>query len=125
MGPPARTVEEKLALMAAKRHGVVTRAQLLDAGVTPKEIRSRAQSGALLREHRGVYGVGHRAPSVEATYLAAVFAAGDGAVLSGRGAAHLWGSSRGRLRRRSSSPPPNDALKGSGRSARGGSTPPM
>jgi very-short-patch-repair endonuclease len=95
MGPPARTVEEKLALMAAKRHGVVTRAQLLDAGVTPKEIRSRVQSGALLREHRGVYRVGHRAPSVEATYLAAVFAAGDGAVLSGRGAAHLWGLVKG------------------------------
>jgi very-short-patch-repair endonuclease len=95
MGPRARTVEAKLALMAAKRHGVVTRAQLLDAGVTQKEIKSRVQNGALLREHRGVYRVGHRAPSVEATYLAAVFAAGDGAVLSGRAAAHLWGLVRG------------------------------
>ena len=90
MGPPPRTVEKKLALMAAKRHGVVTRAQLLDAGVTRKEIRSRIENGALLREHRGVYRVGHRAPSVEATYLAALLAAGDGAVLGGRAAAHLW-----------------------------------
>ena len=42
-----------------------------------------------------MYRVGHRAPSVKATYLAAVFAAGDGAVLSGRAAAHLWGLVKG------------------------------
>jgi hypothetical protein len=38
-----------------------------------------------------VYRVGHRAPSVEARYLAAVLACGDGAVLSGRAAGHLLG----------------------------------
>ncbi|HEX6619111.1 MAG TPA: hypothetical protein VF024_05615, partial [Solirubrobacteraceae bacterium] len=37
----------------------------------------------------------HRAPSVEATFLAAVWACGDGAVLSGRAAAHLWGLNKG------------------------------
>jgi hypothetical protein len=36
-----------------------------------------------------VYRVGHRAPSTEARYLAAVLAAGEGALLSGRAAAHL------------------------------------
>jgi very-short-patch-repair endonuclease len=95
MGTLSRTVEEKLALMAAKQHGVVTRAQLLEAGVSSKEIKSRTRAGALLHEHRGVYRVGHRAPSVEATYLAAVFAAGEGSVLSGRAAAHLWGLVKG------------------------------
>jgi very-short-patch-repair endonuclease len=99
MGTPGRTVEEKLALMASLRHGVVTRVQLLEAGLTSKEIAARVRSGALLREHRGVYRVGHRAPSVEATYLAAVLAAGEGAVLSGRAAAYLWGLIKG-------SPPP-------------------
>ena len=63
--------------------------------LTVKEVESRVQSGVLLRQHRGVYRVGHRAPSVEATYLAAVFAAGDGAALAGRAAAYLWGLLKG------------------------------
>jgi hypothetical protein len=75
--------------LAYAAHGVVTRAKLLEAGVSRDEIRHRLQSGALLREYRGVYRVGHRAPSVEARYLAAVWACGRGALLSGRAAAHL------------------------------------
>jgi hypothetical protein len=89
MGTPGRTAEEELARLASAGHGVVTRAQLLDAGVTPKQIARRLQKGALLREHRGVYRVGHRAPSTEARYLAAVLAGGEAALLSGRAAAHL------------------------------------
>ena len=58
--------------------------------------RAALRTGALLREHPGVYRVGHRAPSVEARYLAAVWACGEGAVLSGRAAAHLWGLVKGR-----------------------------
>jgi very-short-patch-repair endonuclease len=85
-----RTAEEKLARLAAGQHGVVTRAQLLEAGVSRQEIGTRLRRGALLQEHRGVYRVGHRAPSVAATYLAAVFAAGEGALLGGRAAAHWW-----------------------------------
>jgi very-short-patch-repair endonuclease len=83
------TVERKLARIAGAAHGVVTHTELVRAGVTPGEIRQRLSTGALLREHRGVYRVGHRAPSVEARYLAAVRAAGKRAVLSGRAAAHL------------------------------------
>jgi len=90
-----RTVEEKLALMAGAAYGVVTRQQLLDAGITRQQIASRLQRGDLLHEHRGVYRVGHRAPSVGATYLAAVLAAGEGALLSGGAAAHLWGLMKG------------------------------
>jgi hypothetical protein len=85
--------------MGSARHGVVTRTQLLAAGLTPMEIKLRVRKRALLRVHRGVYRVGHRARSTEATYLAAVFAAGEGAVLSGRAAAYLWGIFKG-------SPPP-------------------
>jgi hypothetical protein len=66
--------------LASSQHGVVTRAQPLAAGLTTYEIRYRVRSGALLREHRGVYRVGHRAPSVEARYLAAVLACGEGRV---------------------------------------------
>jgi len=84
-----RTVDERIAQLAGAQHGVVTRRQLLDVGVSRAQIERRLQAGALLSEHRGVYRVGHRAPSIEAAYLAAVLACGSGAVLSGRAAAHL------------------------------------
>ena len=89
------TVEQKLARLARGSYGVVTRAQLVGAGLSPEEIRQRMRRGTLLREHRGVYRVGHRAPSVEARYLAAVRACGEGALLSGRAAAHLLGLLKG------------------------------
>ena len=83
--------DRTLARLASSSHGVVTRAQLLAAGLTLDEIGHRLHSGALLREYRGVYRVGHRAPSIEARYLAAVWACGRGALLSGRAAGHLLG----------------------------------
>jgi very-short-patch-repair endonuclease len=85
------STEEVIGRIASRAHGVVTRRQLRDAGVTEAEIRHRLACGGLLREHLGVFRVGHRAPSVEARYMAAVLACGDGAVLSGRAAAHLYG----------------------------------
>jgi hypothetical protein len=95
MSALGRTVDEELARIASSGHGVVTRAQLLSAGVSRRAIEVRVQRGGLIRVHRGVYRVGHRAPSVEAAYLAAVMAAGEGALLSGRAAAHLLGLVRG------------------------------
>jgi very-short-patch-repair endonuclease len=82
--------------MATRSHGIVDREELLAAGITPKQITGRLRKGVLIREFPGVYRVGHRAPSVEARYLAAVRACGKGAVLSGRAAAHLWGLIKGR-----------------------------
>jgi hypothetical protein len=82
-------VEEIIARIASGAHGVVTRAELIRAGLTPAEIRQRLGTRLLLCEHPGVYRVGHRAPSVEATYLAAAKAGGEGALVSGRPAAHL------------------------------------
>jgi very-short-patch-repair endonuclease len=84
-----RIVEQELARIAQQQHGVVTRSQLLTAGVSKRQIETRLEAGSLLREHRGVYRVGHRAPSTEATYMAAVLAAGEGAVLSDLAAAYL------------------------------------
>jgi putative AbiEi antitoxin of type IV toxin-antitoxin system len=94
------TVEEILARIARRQHGLVTRKQLLDAGISKEEIRRRIQKGALLVVHRGVYRVGHKAPSIEARFLAAVLACGDGAVLSGHAAGYLWGLIKG------TAPPP-------------------
>jgi hypothetical protein len=47
---------------------------LLAADVTDDELRWRLRIGSLHRLHRGVYRVGHQAPSVEAWCLAAVLA---------------------------------------------------
>jgi very-short-patch-repair endonuclease len=95
MDPQCSTVEERIARLASRSHGVVTRAALLDAGVTAAQIRGRVRKGAFIRQHAGVYHVGHRAPCVEARYLAAVLACGAGAVLSGRAAGHLLGLLKG------------------------------
>jgi very-short-patch-repair endonuclease len=96
MDPQGRTVDEVIGRIAAAQHGVVTRKQLLSAGITSDEIRGRLEKRALLAVYRGVYRVGHRAPSVEARYLAAVLACGEGARLSGRAAGYLLGLLKGR-----------------------------
>jgi hypothetical protein len=80
---------DRIERLATSSHGVVSRAQLLAAGLTEQQIKRRLRSGELLQVYRGVYRVGHRAPSVEARYLAAVWACGRGALLSGRAAGHL------------------------------------
>lgn len=90
MAARTHSVERVVAWLAGRAHGVVTREQLLAAGVSRHEIGHRLAIGSLIRVHRGVYRVGHRAPSREATYLAAVLACGDGAVLRGAAAGHLF-----------------------------------
>ena len=85
----------RIAVLATRAHGVVCRSELLEAGVTRSEIYQRLRSGALIAVFRGVYRVGHTAPSLEARYLAAVRACGAGAVLSGRAAARLLGLLQG------------------------------
>jgi len=64
--------------------------------MTASGIDRRVLAGLLLIEYRGVYRVGHRAPSTEARYLAAVLACGPKAALRGRAAGHLLGVIKGR-----------------------------
>jgi hypothetical protein len=61
-------VERILARLAHRSHGVVTRRQLLAAGITAAEIDYRFRRGDLIAVFRGVYRVGHTAPSTEAGY---------------------------------------------------------
>jgi very-short-patch-repair endonuclease len=100
VAPQNRTAEQKIGQLADTDHGVVSRRELRHAGVTNDEIKHRLATGALLREYPGVYRVGHRAPNVLASYLAAVKACGDGALLSGLAAAYVYGINKGKA------PPP-------------------
>lgn len=59
--------------------------------MTESAVASRVRAGRLHRVHQGVYAVGHVAPSRERTWMAAVLAGGEIAVLSHRSAAALWG----------------------------------
>jgi hypothetical protein len=93
------TVEQRAAEIA-RAHGVVTRNELLVAWITKAEIDGRLRTGFLIAVFRGVYRVGHMAPSLEARYMAAIRAAGKGGVLSGRAAGHLFGLIKG------AAPPP-------------------
>ena len=79
-----------VAATASKQHGVVTRAQLLEAGHGPAAIASWVRSGRLLTLHRGVYSVGYISPSPYARMMAAVLACGPGSAISHLSAASLW-----------------------------------
>jgi very-short-patch-repair endonuclease len=95
MGTQGRTADEIVARFASRAHGVVTRGELLAAGLSQRQIHGRIGRGTLIVVHPGVYRVGHRAPSVEARYMAAVKACGERALLSGLAAAWLWGLQKG------------------------------
>ena len=56
-----------------------------------KRSAPRLANGALISIHRGVFRVGHAAPSLEARYMAAVKACGEGSLLCASAAAHLLG----------------------------------
>src|SRR2546423_6047812 len=93
MRPQSRSVHAQIARLADRAHGVVGRDELLAAQVSADQIKRRVRNGALRREYPGVYRVGPR--SVEAVYTAAVKACGEGALLSGMAAAHLFGLIKG------------------------------
>jgi len=95
MGAGSTTVEEICAALASRSHGIVTRRELLAAGVSRREIARRRERGYLIVEFPGTYRVGHRAPSLEARYMAAVKACGERAALSGRASAFLYGLLKG------------------------------
>src|SRR5690349_18697398 len=88
-------INKAIGLRANLRKGLVDRDELLAAGFTRGQIDTRVQNGVLIPEYEGIYRVGHRAPNVETSYLAAVLACGEGTLLSGRAAAHLYGLIRG------------------------------
>lgn len=77
--------------MAAEQYGVVARGQLRALGLPEEAIKVAVRHGRLVRLHRGVYAVAYVPRTRETVWSAAVLACGEGALLSHRSAAVLWG----------------------------------
>jgi len=79
------------AALARRQHGLLTTAQLSDAGIDPRTLARLVRPGLIAPMRRGVY----RLPGAPATWaqaaLAAVLAAGPDALTSHLTAARLWG----------------------------------
>jgi very-short-patch-repair endonuclease len=82
--------ERAIAELAAKQRGVITRAQLLELGMTRTTIDNWVKHSRLHSLYRGIFLLGHPRPIAGARQLAAVLACGRGAVLSHLSAAGLW-----------------------------------
>lgn len=105
---------EQIEVLAARQHGVVTRAQLLEIGLSGSAVGRRLKSGRLRPLHLGVYRLALLG-SERTTEMAAVLAGGPGAVLSHASALHVWGLLRSELPR-----PVHVTVGGGGRSRRPG-----
>lgn len=81
----------RLARLSGRRHGVVTRGQMLRLGYSKSAIGRAVKSGRLHPVHRGVYAVGRDDLSDHGRCVAAVAAYGAQAMLSHESAAWLWG----------------------------------
>jgi hypothetical protein len=77
--------------LAGRQHGVVARRQLLALGFNSREIEHRVARRRLHPLMRGVYAVGWPKLTPKRCWMAAVLACGEGALLSHRSAAALWG----------------------------------
>lgn len=82
--------EKTLGRLAAGQHGAVARHQLRVGGVSDHTIRVWLQRGRLEDLHRGIYGVTGAPATYYRSLMAAILAAGPGAVASHRAAIELW-----------------------------------
>jgi very-short-patch-repair endonuclease len=81
--------------LATRQNGNVTHRQLVEAGLSPRQIERRIEAGWLIPRYTGVYAVGYVPAARESAWHAAVLALGSGAVLSYAAATALWGMVRG------------------------------
>ena len=63
--------------LVKRQHGVVTRQQLLDRGLTAKGITHRIARGRLHRVGQGVYAAGRSQLTRHGVWIAAVLSCGD------------------------------------------------
>lgn len=79
-----------VARLAAEQNSIISTRQLAACGLDSGATTIRLRRGQLHRIHRGVYAVGTGALTLRGELTAAVFACGDGAVLSHHAAAAWW-----------------------------------
>jgi very-short-patch-repair endonuclease len=84
-------LDARLAKLAERQHGVVSRGQLLELGLGKSAIGDWVKRGRLHGVHRGVYAVRYPTLTRNGRFMAAVLACGEGAALSHFSAAVLWG----------------------------------
>jgi hypothetical protein len=83
--------DARIAELAARQRGYVTRKQLFTLGEPRRAIEHRIEVGRLLPVFAGVYAVGHVSKDPLDQAFAAVLACGERAVLSHQSAGTLWG----------------------------------
>jgi very-short-patch-repair endonuclease len=84
-------LDQLIVAIARKQHGVIALWQLLTLGLSASAVRERVAAGRLHRIHQGVYAVGRPDVTIKGSWMAAVLACGDGALLSHQSAATLHG----------------------------------
>jgi very-short-patch-repair endonuclease len=82
--------------LVRRQHGVIARRQLLELGLSARQVERRISSGRLHPVWPGVYVVGRPLLDEHGRWMAAVLAGGPGAALSHGSAAELWGFGRER-----------------------------
>src|SRR4051812_48273031 len=76
--------------LAARQHGVIAAAQLIELGLSRDAVRHRVRTGRLHRVRRGVYALGRPQLTRNGAWMAAVLSCGAGTALSHETAAALW-----------------------------------
>jgi very-short-patch-repair endonuclease len=82
---------QRLANLAARQYGIITRDQLTGLGYTDRMVDHALRTGRLQAWHRKVFAVGHGGLSPHGLCMAAVMFRGDGALISYQSAIWLWG----------------------------------
>lgn len=87
--PHSQSVDLTISALARRQHGVLSRWQLLEMGVSREQVAVRLRARRLVAMHRGVYLLGAVAPPY-ANEMAALLAYRLNATLSDWSAAALW-----------------------------------
>lgn len=85
--------DERIAAVAGRQGGHVTRPQLIELGLGKPAIEYRLRVGRLIPVHRGVYAVGHVPANELDRAHGALLAAGENSALAGDSAMALYGIS--------------------------------
>jgi hypothetical protein len=88
---PRNAIDARLGSLAARRHGLLTTADLAAAGIGDTAVRTRRAAGRWTAERRGVVSIAGLPPTFEGKVMAAVLGHPNGKVFAaGPTAARIW-----------------------------------